>query len=223
MSSRLRQIKSHLPSRLSRSCVTLPAISPASPREQNDNRLCCIKIPPLMSHMGNGRRQGARTWKRKDRDASYWKRVYEYPSLNEEERLLAHLKGIDGLPWKDIVVRFNQKMGLEMRQPALQMRLTRLAGRMDTLWAEENSQNIQETNPRIIQPSYQVVDQSYVRDESIYSNELDVALPSMSGLGPWLGMNDNPNYFLTNPPTIPCHTNPLYFDYNTERNSSFCQ
>jgi len=171
--------------------------------------------------MGNGRRQGTRTWKRKDRDASYWQRVYEYPNLNEEERLLAHLKGIDGLPWKDIVVKFNQKMGLEMRQPALQMRLTRLAFRMDILWAREGLKSLED---RVAQLSYPAVDQSYApHDEPIYSNDLDVALPPMSGPGPWLGMNDNPNYFFTNSPPIPHHTNPLYFDYTTERNPGFSQ
>ncbi|POS87964.1 hypothetical protein EPUL_003801 [Erysiphe pulchra] len=131
MSSRLRQIKSHLPSRLSRSCLTLPTIFPVPLRDQDENQQCCINISSIISHFTNGRRNGTRTWKRKERDSRYWKRVYDYPYLNDEERLLAHLKGIDELPWKEIVVKFNDKMGLEMRQPALQMRLTRLAFRMD--------------------------------------------------------------------------------------------
>lgn len=174
-----------------------------------------------MSQTGNGRRQGTRTWKRKDRDATYWQRVYEYPTLNEEERLLAHLKGIDGLPWKDIVVKFNEKMRVEMRQAALQMRLSRLAVRMDMLWAEENSQIAQNTTPQMKIPSDQIAEPSCARDEPVYSHELDVAMPPMPSVGPWPVLNDNTNYFPTNLSPIPQFSNLLYFDYNTERNSNF--
>lgn len=111
--------------------MNIPAIFPAPLQDQDENRLCCIEIPSIISYLCNGRRNGTRNWKRKDRDSKYWQRVYEYPNLNDEERLLAYLKAIDGLPWKEIVAKFNTKMGLEMRQPALQMRLTRLAFRMD--------------------------------------------------------------------------------------------
>ncbi|KHJ33735.1 hypothetical protein EV44_g2573 [Erysiphe necator] len=216
MSTRLRQIKSKISPRLSRSCAALPVISPNSPQDQNDSSSCGINIPPPMSHVGNGRRQGTRTWKRKDRDANYWQRIYEYPNLNEEERFLAYLKGISGLPWKEIVVKFNEKMGLEILQPALQMRLTRLTYRMDTLWAGEKLQNKQETR-NAIHPSYSIVNQKYAQDELVLSQGLSVDTAPISNMGPWPGMNDNTSYFITNPPYISQFNNSLYYDYNTER------
>lgn len=152
--------------------MNIPAIFPAPLQDQDENRLCCIEIPSIISYLCNGRRNGTRNWKRKDRDSKYWQRVYEYPNLNDEERLLAYLKAIDGLPWKEIVAKFNTKMGLEMRQPALQMRLTRLAFRMDSLWAQEKLQKIQEItspNSQTMNPSYLTVNPSYGRDKSIFS------------------------------------------------------
>lgn len=216
MSSHLKQFKSHLPSQISRSCMNLPAIFPAPPRDFKESRFCCFSIPFLMSRFGNGHRNDARICKNKNRDANYWKRVYEYPYLNDQERLLAHLKGIDGLSWKDIVARFNEKMGLELRQPALQMRLTRLAFRMDRLWKEENLQKTKEMSfpkSQTSNPSHPTFDQKFTRDKSFFPQSVDTAAPNgpASNLGSFSEVNENPSYFLTIPSQAP-HVN--YLSYN---------
>ncbi|RKF59773.1 hypothetical protein OnM2_057022 [Erysiphe neolycopersici] len=149
MSSRLRQLESHLEHQSNNSRFILPPICPAPPPNQDINRKYSsetLALPALHSRNEHGNRQGQRTWRKKDRDANYWRRIYESPSLNKEEKLLTQLKGIDGLPWKEIVVKYNEKMGLDMRQPALQMRLTRLTCRMDNLLAGEVSQNTKESS-----------------------------------------------------------------------------
>ncbi|CAD6501515.1 BgTH12-01767 [Blumeria graminis f. sp. triticale] len=68
---------------------------------------------------------------RKTQDRSYWQNLVKSPHLTEEERLLVRLKGIEGLPWKDIQAKFNEKMGTYVEQAALQMRIRRLCDRMD--------------------------------------------------------------------------------------------
>ena len=55
--------------------------------------------------------------------------------LNEEEQLLLKLKEEEGLPWKDIAVRFQSELGKTYQVPALQMRFKRLRERMRT-WTE---------------------------------------------------------------------------------------
>ncbi|POS87966.1 hypothetical protein EPUL_003802 [Erysiphe pulchra] len=149
MSSRLKQIESHLENQSNNSRFILPPIYPAPPPDQDVNRTYhseTLALPALQFRNEQGCRQGQRTWRKKDRDANYWRRIYESPSLNKEEKLLTQLKGIEGLPWKEIVVKYNEKMGLDMRQPALQMRLTRLTCRMDNLLAGEVSQNTKDSS-----------------------------------------------------------------------------
>lgn len=149
MSSHLRQIESHLEHQPNNSRFILPPICPAPSLDQDVNRKQSsgtLALPTQQSRNEHGCRHGQRTWRKKDRDANYWRRIYESPSLNKEEKLLTQLKGIDGLPWKEIVVKYNEKMGLDMRQPALQMRLTRLTCRMDNLLAGEMSQNTKDSS-----------------------------------------------------------------------------
>ena len=55
--------------------------------------------------------------------------------LSEEEQLLLKLKEEEGLPWKDIAVRFQSELGKTYQVPALQMRFKRLRERMRT-WTE---------------------------------------------------------------------------------------
>lgn len=52
------------------------------------------------------------------------------PELTEEERLLLKLKEDEGLPWKDIAMRFQQELGKTYQVPALQMRFKRLRERI---------------------------------------------------------------------------------------------
>ncbi|SZF01887.1 unnamed protein product [Blumeria hordei] len=69
---------------------------------------------------------------RKIQDRTYWQNLVKSPHLTEEERLLVRLKGIEGLPWKDIQANFNEKTGTYVEQAALQMRIRRLCDKIDT-------------------------------------------------------------------------------------------
>lgn len=110
-----------------------PATNFANYRENNDSRYCnqCFEPSRRQPRNQNRRTKKNGSRKNKNRDYAYWLRVFESPVLRDEDRLLVKLKGIDNLSWKTIQAKFNSTKCKKMRQPALQMRMTRLGDKMD--------------------------------------------------------------------------------------------
>lgn len=123
-----------------------PATNFANYRENNDSRYCnqCFEPSRRQPRNQNRRTKKNGSRKNKNRDYAYWLRVFESPVLRDEDRLLVKLKGIDNLSWKTIQAKFNSTKCKKMRQPALQMRMTRLGDKMDSLWAQEKESAIRE-------------------------------------------------------------------------------
>ncbi|KAI1003893.1 hypothetical protein K3495_g4316 [Podosphaera aphanis] len=80
--------------------------------------------------------QGLRDRKR---TPDYWEQLVQSPHLNDEDKLLVRLRGIEKLPWKLIQENFNRERETEMKQPALQMRMRRLIEKMDKLGYSEKA------------------------------------------------------------------------------------
>lgn len=150
MSSNSNYSSWRLTPQTSMSYSQLPPIRPATNfanyRENNDNRYCNQCPEPSRRQPRNQNRKikknGSR--KNKNRDNAYWQRVYESPGLRDDDRLLVKLKGIDDLPWKIIQAKFNSAKCKKMRQPALQMRMTRLGDKMDSIWAQQRESAFRE-------------------------------------------------------------------------------
>ncbi|TQS36570.1 hypothetical protein Golomagni_02975 [Golovinomyces magnicellulatus] len=153
----------------------LPAPHPASFTVKSP-KFHSSKAPLQPARNEQKRRQNKRSGSKKTRDLVFWRRVYESEHLSGDEKLLVHLKIIKGLSWKETQRRFNEGKPLQMQQPALQMRLNRLAEKMDSLWAQAQEPNPQTAGPSIfpalsptfMQPTSWPMDLVYPRDNLGY-------------------------------------------------------
>ncbi|RKF71211.1 hypothetical protein GcM3_106024 [Golovinomyces cichoracearum] len=135
-----------------------------------------LKLPFRPAGNEPKRRQKKRSGSKKIRDLVFWRRVYESEHLSDDEKLLVHLKIIKGLSWKETQRRFNEGKPLQMQQAALQMRLNRLAEKMDSLWAQAQEPNPPTAGPStfpalsstLIQPTSWPMELVYPRDNLGY-------------------------------------------------------
>lgn len=74
---------------------------------------------------------------KKEEDRSFWLGLISSPRLNDEEKLLVRLRKLDGLPWKEVLHRYNLECHRQYRSGVLEMRLSRLTKKMK-VWVEKS-------------------------------------------------------------------------------------
>ncbi|KAI1006661.1 hypothetical protein K3495_g1563 [Podosphaera aphanis] len=127
-------------------------------------RFCKLAAAPLTGQAKNFRslvnltRRKRREGRCKPHSFAYWQRLLSSPFLKEEEKLLVHLRGIHHLEWKDVTIAFSNETNVEKKKAALQMRMTRLLKRMETIYPEDSHTSEDRPEPRNF-PEFQTATQ----------------------------------------------------------------
>lgn len=134
---------------------------------QRDQRSASLKVPPTTVQQGAGRAT------RSNSASSI--------QLQDEERLLIHLKEEKSLTWKEIAQRFQSDLGISYQIPALQMRYKRLKEKI-RVWSKSDLEALRQARDYWETKKWEIISNK-VSLCAVLSLVLCCSLPCRGGTG----------------------------------------